>query len=179
MKTKLLWFRISIGFGVLLGILLLAQTVATYHYVSRNLVRQEAGRDAVRHIQAITRAARQAGNEESAKLGPILNEIVKEDADQLAWIRIVGNDGKVIASSDDAQGAPAYKAGDIGKLMANRERIPAEVSGKAGTVIVILTPMRFGGGPGFGRLAPAPRSPRSVWPVAPEYGSIFATTACC
>ena len=151
MKTKLLWFRISIGFGVLLGLLLLAQTVATYHYVSRNLVRQEAGRDAVRHIQAITRAARQAGNEESAKLGPILNEIVKEDADQLAWIRIVGNDGKVIASSDDAQGAPAYKAGDIGKLMANRERIPAEVSGKAGTVIVILTPMRFGGGPGFGR----------------------------
>lgn len=174
MKTKLLWFRISIGFGVLLGLLLLAQTVATYHYVSRNLVRQEAGRDAGRRMQAITRAARQAGSEESSKLGPILNELVKEDAEQLAWIRIIGNDGKVVASSDGAKGAPVYKAGDIGKLMANRERIPAEVSGKAGTVIVILTPMRFGGGPGFGRGPEGPDAGRGRGADLPPLPSILS-----
>lgn len=151
MKTKLLWFRLSIGFGVLLGLLLLGQTLATYHYVSRRLVREEAGREAARRMQAITRAIRQAGNEESTKLAPLLKELVKENPDQLAWLRILTIDGKSIAETDPTSIEPTYKPGELNTLLANRERIPAEVSTKSGAVVVILTPTRFGGGgPGRG-----------------------------
>ncbi len=159
MKTKLLWFRLSIGFGVLLGLLLLAQPLATYHYVSRNLVRQEAGREAGRRMQAVSRVTRQAGNEDSAKLGPALTELVKEDPDQIAWIRILNMEGKVLAATDGATAAPTYKTGEISKLMANRDRVPAEVSTKSGTAVVILTPNRFGGPPGFGRGDRPPDAP--------------------
>ena len=40
-KPKFFWFRITIAFGLLLGLLLLVQTVGTYRYVSQSLVRQE------------------------------------------------------------------------------------------------------------------------------------------
>lgn len=151
MKTKLLWFRLSIGFGFLLGLLLLGQTLATYHYVSRRLVREEAGREAARRMQAITRAIRQAGNQESTKLSPTLIELVKENPDQLAWIRILNIDGKSIAETDPTSIEPTYKPDELSKLLAKRDRIPAEVSTKSGTVVVILTPTRFsGGGPGRG-----------------------------
>ena len=174
-KPKFLWFRISIAIGVLLGLLSLGQTLATYHYVSRNLVRQEAGREAERRIQALARAARAAGTEESNKLTPTLNELVRESPEQLAWIRIIGPDGKVVAASEDAGAAPEYKAGEIARLMENRDRVPAEVETKDGTVVVILNPMRFGPPPATrrraeqapqparGETAPAP----SVTPTAP------------
>lgn len=149
-KPKFLWFRISIGLGVLLAMLLLVQTLATYYFVSRSLVRQEAARDANRRVQSITRLARQAGVVEPAKLTPILNELVREDSDQIAWIRILNFDGSVVATSTVAAPAPAYKVGDLGKLIEDRDRMPVEVAASGGRVVVILNPVRLGG-PGFGR----------------------------
>ena len=176
-KPKFLWFRISIAFGVLLGLLLLAQTLATYHYVSRNLVRQEAGREADRRMQAIARAARQTGSDELAKLTPTLNELVRESPEQLAWIRILGSDGKMVAATDTASMAPTYKPGEIGKMMGNRNRVPAEMDSPSGTVVVVLSPMRFGPPP-FARgpaeavpQAPSAASPTEQPPVAPAPGA--------
>jgi serine phosphatase RsbU (regulator of sigma subunit) len=160
-KPKLLWFRLSIGFGGLLALLLLAQTLATYNFVSRSLIRQEAVRDADRRVQTITRMARQAAVTEPAKLTAILNELVKDDADQIAWIRIINFEGRVLAAGGDTSPAGAYKPGEIGKLMGDRERIPAEVNTNSGRAFVILNPVRFGAlgfgrGPGEPPLPPAP-----------------------
>lgn len=166
-KPKFLWFRISIGFGILLALLLLGQTLVTYRFVSRSLIRQEAGRDAERRIQAITRAARQAGVTETSKLTAILSDLVKEDPEQIAWIRILNFDGKVLSTAGPAKAAPAYKPGEIGKLIADRERLPAEATTSQGRVIILLNPIRVGS-PAFGRgpaeppLPPQPPQPPSV-----------------
>ena len=69
-KPKFLWFRLSILFGLLLGLLLLVQTVLTYRYVSRSLVRQEAQREADRRMQSIGRAARLTGSREALRAIP-------------------------------------------------------------------------------------------------------------
>ena len=50
-KPRYTWFRIPIIFGMLLGLVLLGQTLATYRYVSANLVRQEALREAERKLR--------------------------------------------------------------------------------------------------------------------------------
>jgi hypothetical protein len=65
-KPKYLWFKTSILFGLLLGLLLLAQTVVTYRYVRSSLVRQEAVREADRRLLSIERAARLTGAREAA-----------------------------------------------------------------------------------------------------------------
>jgi len=159
MKPKFLWFRITIGFGVLLGLLLLVQTLLTYRFVSRSLIHQEASRDAVRRVQSIGRLSRQGNIDETAKLGPILNELIREDPDQIAWIRILNFDGKVLASGGNHLAAPAYKPGEIGKVIGNRERVPTEVPTPDGKVVVALEPLRLGGPPGAGRGSGEGRGP--------------------
>jgi len=143
-KPKFLWFRLSILFGLLLGLLLLAQTVLTYRYVSRSLVRQEAQREADRRMQSIGRAARLTGSREPATLTPVLHELVHEAASQIAWIRILSMDGRVLAESEKTPEAPAYKSGELGRLLANRERRAVERATAAGTVAIVVNPMRFG-----------------------------------
>jgi hypothetical protein len=149
-KPKFLWFRISIAFGLVLALLLLAQTVVTYRYVSRSLVRLEAQREADRRMQSIGRAARLTGSRESSTLTPILHELVHEAASQIAWIRILNFDGKVLAESEKTQGAPVYKPGELGRLLAIRDRHAPERDTTAGKIMIIVNPLRFGP-PNFGR----------------------------
>ena len=153
-KPKFLWFRISIFFGLLLGLLLLVQTVATYRYVSQNLVRQEAQREADRRMQSIARAARLTGSRDPAALAPVLKEMVHESPQQIAWIRILNMDGKILAESDKVPEAQSYKPGELGKLLEDRNRRPAQRNTKFGEVLVVVNPMRFGGPPVFN--APPP-----------------------
>jgi hypothetical protein len=150
-QPKFLWFRISIALGLLLGLLLLVQTLLTYHYVSRSLVRQEAHREADRRMLSIARAARLTDSRDSATLTPVLHEMVHEAPTQLAWIRILSFDGNVLAESEAIAGAPQYHPGDLGRLLGNRERPADERKTASGDVIIIVNPMRLnppGPGPG-------------------------------
>ncbi len=149
MKPKNLWFKFSICVGGLLGLLLFVQSVRTYQYVSENLVRMEAGREAERRTNSISRALRLTGSSQSSTLAPVLQELVKEAPEHIAWIRIFNIDGKEIAESTKVPGAPAYKPGQIEKLLANRNRVPEERDLANGRVMIVLSPMR--GGPGGGR----------------------------
>ena len=47
-KPHFFFFKASIAIGLLLGLLLLVQSVTTYRYVAHNMVRQEAQREADR-----------------------------------------------------------------------------------------------------------------------------------
>ncbi len=153
MKPKNLWFKISICTGALLGLLLFVQTVRTYQYVSDNLVRLEAGREADRRINSISRALRLTGSDQASTLTPVLQELVKEAPTHIAWIRIFNLDGKEIAESAKVPGAPVYKPGDLDKLLSNRSRRPEERDLVGGRVLITMAPMRGGpiGGRGGGR----------------------------
>jgi len=163
-KPKFLWFRLSIALGLLLGLLLLVQTILTYRYVSRSLVRLEAQREADRRMQSIGRAARLTGARESATLTPVLHELVHEAASQIAWIRILNFDGKVLAESEKAPEAPVYKQGELGRMLADRDRRAPERETPFGKVMIIVNPMRFGP-PTFGR---SPNDPATRIAQPPE-----------
>ena len=63
------------------------------------MVRQEAKREADRKLQAIIRGSRPAGNRDVATLHPLMDELVKETPQQIAWMRILDMSGKEIAAS--------------------------------------------------------------------------------
>ena len=144
MKRRYLWFKLSVAFGLMLGLLLLVQTVMTYRYVAHSLIRQEAEREAERRLASIGRAARLTGSRQSATQTPVLLEQVHEAPAQIAWIRILNIDGRVIAESEKISGAPVYKRGDLGTMTANRDRHSEERATASGTVVVTLNPLRFG-----------------------------------
>src|SRR5258706_11215349 len=98
-KSEYVLFRVSIALGLLLGLGLLVETVETYRYVSGNLIRQEAQREAQRRTITLERAARAAKASDAAELAPILEELRHEAARQIGWARLVNFDGVEITRS--------------------------------------------------------------------------------
>jgi hypothetical protein len=82
--SKHLLFRCSILIGVLLSVLLVVETVATYRYVERDLVREEAQRESDRYVRSIVRAARLMNTGRSSGLGSLLSELAQENPRQIA-----------------------------------------------------------------------------------------------
>src|SRR5215471_20257682 len=86
--------------GFVLGLVLLLQTVFTYRYVAGNLTIQEARRDATRHFGSVERAIRAAGLQPDM-LSTVLEDSMEEWKGQVAWIRIIDSDGRVLASAGE------------------------------------------------------------------------------
>src|ERR1700733_13571670 len=143
-KQRYLWFKISIVLGGLLGLVLLVQSVLTYRFVANSMVRLEAKRESDRKLQAIIRGTRQAGNRDLATLHPLMDELIAEAPQQIAWMRILDMTGKELAHSGKTAGAPAYAADTLDKIVEDRERLPDVRTTPSGAVLVTLSPLFVG-----------------------------------
>ncbi len=143
-KSGYLWFKASIVLGMLLGLVLLAQSIFTYRYVANSMVRLEAKREADRKMQSIIRLSRTAGNRDVATLHPLMDELHKEAPQQIAWMRILDTTGREIIVSGNAAGAPAYAASSFDRLVEDRERPPAVSQTPGGRVLITLNPLYIG-----------------------------------
>src|SRR5580693_8678083 len=123
-KHRYFLFKSAIVLGTLLGLVLLFQTVWTYRLVSGIMVRQEAKREADRKLQAIIRESRPAGNRDIATLHPLMDELVKEAPQQIAWMRVLDMTGKPLVLSGKAGDAPVYASDALDKIVEDRERLP-------------------------------------------------------
>ena len=126
--------------GLLLGIVLLVQTVVTYYYVAGALVRQEAQRDADRTASGLSRAVRLSGANDAVHLAPIVTELRRERPQQVAWIRIVASSGKLLAESGKPTGAP-YSPEQPGLAPQNRLTLSEVREAEGGKVLVTAYPL--------------------------------------
>jgi hypothetical protein len=141
------WVKVSIGLGLILGLLLLAQTVGTYRYVSRSMVRQEAQNEADRRALSLARLTRN-GARDSATLTPVIEELVKEAPTKIAWMRVLNTDGKVIAYGGNLSGAPQWTQESLRTATGRGPRQDVRTT-DSGEVLLGISPLnRFGG---FGR----------------------------
>lgn len=141
------WVKVSIGLGLILGLLLLAQTVGTYRYVSRSMVRQEAQNEADRRALSLARLTR-TGAHDSATITPFIEELIKEAPTKIAWIRVLNADGTVIASGGNLSGAPQWTQESLRAASGRGPRQDVRVT-DSGEVLIGISPLnRFGG---FGR----------------------------
>jgi serine phosphatase RsbU (regulator of sigma subunit) len=143
-KFEYFWFKASIALGVLLGLVLLLQTVFTYRFVADSMVKLEAKREADRKLQALIRLTRPAGNRDIATLHPLMDELVKEAPQQIAWIRVLDMTGKEIVRSGRTLAAPLYAQDTLDKIVEDRERIPPVFQTNSGPVLVTLNPLFVG-----------------------------------
>jgi serine phosphatase RsbU (regulator of sigma subunit) len=149
-KQRYLWFKASIVLGGLLGLVLLIQSIFTYRFVASSMVRLEAKRESDRKLQAIIRGTRQAGSRDLATLRPLMDELIAEAPQQIAWIRVLDMTGKELAYSGRTGGAPVYAADTLDKIVEDRERLPDVRKTPGGSALVTLNPL-FVGLPASGR----------------------------
>jgi serine phosphatase RsbU (regulator of sigma subunit) len=153
-KPRYLLFKASIALGLVLGLLLLAQTVFTYRYVRTGMVRLEAKREADRRIQSLIASSRLAGNRDGAAFYPVIEEIVKGAPQQFVWVRVMDLDGSLITQAGKTDYAQAYKPGELSPMLRDRERPPAVRKTPYGSVLVDLSTIRIGSTPAPGSRAP-------------------------
>jgi serine phosphatase RsbU (regulator of sigma subunit) len=144
------WVKISIGLGLLLGLLLLGQTVGTYRYVSRSMVRQEAQNEGDRKAQTLARAYRTASRD-TAALTQEIDDLIKEAPEKIAWMRVLTTEGKVIASGGNLKGAPVWNADSLRAATGGRGPRQDFRTTDEGEVLLTVSPIaRFGGRGGRG-----------------------------
>ena len=146
-KPQYLLFKASIAVGLLLGVLLLGQTVLTYRFVRTGMVRQEARRDADRRVQSMIASSRLAGTRDATTLLPVIDDLVKGSPQQFAWARVLKMDGTVIAESGKSANAPSYAPGQLSKLMLDRDSRPEIRQTPSGPVLIALNTIRIGRAP--------------------------------
>lgn len=142
------WVKVSIALGLILGLLLLAQTVGTYRYVSRSMVRQEAQNEADRKVIAMGRLVPAGQRGDAAKLTDAIDDLIKEAPEKIAWMRVLNTDGKVIASGGDLREAPKWTADELRNTMGGRGPQQNLRKTEKGDVLLHVSPLFRGG---FGR----------------------------
>jgi serine phosphatase RsbU (regulator of sigma subunit) len=143
-KSRYFWFKIPIVLGALLGLVLLFQTLLTYRYVANQMVRLEAKREADRKMQSLIRGSRIAGDRNVTTLHPLMDELVKEAPQQIAWMRILDMSGKPLRVSGKTAGAPSYNPATLDKVVEDRERLPEVLGTPSGPVLITLNPLFVG-----------------------------------
>lgn len=108
---RYIWFKLALVLGSLLGILLLVQSIQTYLQVSRGLVMSELRREAQRQVSVLQREAVRQGLREPAELAPILEDMIQEAPNKIAWIRLIDANGNVLAQAGAPAGAPLRMTG--------------------------------------------------------------------
>jgi Stage II sporulation protein E (SpoIIE) len=94
-----LWFTVFVVVGMLLALVLLGQTVWTYVFVSRELVRREARRHAARDVTALERAIFAARIQDPDPLRGALGDLQRDASTRIAWVNLVLMDAKTLVGS--------------------------------------------------------------------------------
>ena len=138
------WFKASIVLGVLLGLVLLFQTIWTYRFVANSMVRIEAKRESDRKLQALIRGSRPGDKRDTTTLLPMMEELVKEAPQQIAWMRILDISGREIVRAGKAGAAPVYTSGSLDKIVEDRDSTPPVSKTPSGPVLITLNPLYVG-----------------------------------
>lgn len=146
-KPRYLLFKASIVLGVLLGVLLLAQTLWTYRLVRIGMVRLEAKREADRRIQSLIASSRLTGNRDAPAFYPLIDEIVRGAPRLYAWVRVLKLDGSYITAVGKTEYAPSYRPGELNRILLDRDRQPTILKTPLGPVLIDISTIRIGPAP--------------------------------
>jgi sigma-B regulation protein RsbU (phosphoserine phosphatase) len=88
-QRSLLWVKVAISAGILLGLALLIQTITTYFFVYGKLISEAAYQEAERQQAVLVKLAAAANVKETHKLGAVLAEMERDSPRQIAWLRVL------------------------------------------------------------------------------------------
>lgn len=141
-RTTRLWFRISVVAGVLVAVISVGVAVATYRFVTGHLAVDHLNREAGRYAAVLEyRAKDQAGT--PAELADLLDSLLQEDSSQIAWFRVLGRGGDVVAEAGEVQQS-VFAEEDYQQVLEMRRRnVVKRLSTADGEILAAVLPFRF------------------------------------
>jgi sigma-B regulation protein RsbU (phosphoserine phosphatase) len=142
-KHSVFWFKLAVAMGFGLGIVLLVESIATYHNVTSHLVIDHLNAEAGRYTSLSESYAQARNPLGPSELKAILDEIRSEHSDQIAWLRVANQEGEIICQSGEALEERLAEE-TIQAILGKRQQSVAEVrTSPAGDVLVVALPFRF------------------------------------
>ena len=144
------WFKLVVGFGVALGVLLLVQSLVMYFRVSKDLVTAELEREARFRVTSLTREFRRLGVQTPETLNQTIDEMRQEEPSKIAWIRVVDSSGRTIVQSGTPAGPP-FHSQQVRRASIQGSPISTIIDTPAGRVMAYLYSIRLGRRPEAGK----------------------------
>lgn len=139
-----LWlFKSVVALGFLLGILLLGDTIYTFRYVVRPLVLDHVAGVAVQLISELENSARAAGVADLDDLASLVEVFRRAHPTLLTSIRVVDQQGELLAASTDAVDTPLPDPVRRAVLESRSHRIVETGAGPHGEQLTVAVPFRF------------------------------------
>lgn len=137
------WFRVAVATGFLLGLLLLADTIYTFRSVVRPLVLDRLSNEAGQLVSQLENAARTENPADGAALARLIETVGRQRSDEVAWIRIVDQGGRLLAAVSGASDVPLPQT-VLESIVTNRaQRVIETRATPRGEVLVVTLPFRF------------------------------------
>lgn len=92
-------FRIVLGFGALIAVVLCIQSVRTYLYIGSVLIPQEANHEAQREASALSAAARNAGIDNPRMLASSLQHAIDSAENRVVWMRVLDLENNILSQA--------------------------------------------------------------------------------
>jgi hypothetical protein len=146
------WFKLAVGLGAALGVLLLVQSVVIYFEVSKDMVVAELGREARSRVITLAQEFRQLGVQTSETLQQTIEEVQQEEPNKIAWIRVLDSSGQTVAQSGMPVGF-VFNSQQVRLTNIQETPISTISDTPAGRVATYLYPFRLVGRPGPGEPA--------------------------
>ena len=141
-KYSQVWVNVAIGSGILLGLVLLIQTITTYFFVYGRIIREEASQEVGRKETAIVRTAVSERVTDIHRLTSVISELRRDSPKQVAWIRILDMDGNVVAQTGNSLVKPPTR--DQLHRILERHQSKSEMTHSGnGEILVVVSRLRF------------------------------------
>jgi len=124
-------------------VLLLLDTIYTFRYVVRYLVFDHLTAEAGHVISGIEAATRGGPPEGREALASLLEGVSRARPDEVAWIRVADQDGRVLAGTSGAGGEPIPAAAIASILEGRDQHVSESRATPRGEVLVVTLPFRF------------------------------------
>lgn len=137
------WIPAALVAGFLLGGSLLVEAVVTYRYVADHLALDHLKEEAGRVVSLVENRAGEQPPQHTEELESLLAQFQQEQAGDIAWMRIAGHDGEILARAgeSDKNRVPEQV---LQALFARREQRVAEKRRLARSEVLVVTlPFRF------------------------------------
>jgi hypothetical protein len=168
--TRYRWFKIWIGLGAALAVLLLVNSVVNYVLVSRRLVIEQLRRDLSKYAREMERQIRQMPAGDRAQLASIADDINGDR--KFAWIDLRSREGNVLVHRG-IEIAPSFSDQELRGRLRDRQPVFTVRNTPSGKVVVEAFPVRLrseanAAGPGFAVLEiaiPLDAANAAFWPL--------------
>jgi hypothetical protein len=136
------WFKAAAASGMILAVLLIVETLFTYHYSATRFSRDQGLLQAVEEVSALEHQLRreQVGTENDLRRA--LAQIREDRGDEIAWVSVLDANGEVQASSGSVGRRSTTPPDRIHALLERGESYSAIEETEQGKVLVALLAIR-------------------------------------